>query len=382
MHRPSFSAPVLSNLKLAKMNKAIAYIALKNWSTIGPSRAKMMRNRVKDVSELFERSIDDLKQLMPELPLATWDVDRNLLLEQAEKVYNRCVKEEIEVLHWDHENYPLRFKSIDKTPVAVYFKGSARLNGRRTVGIVGTRGMTERGELLCEKLVADLAPYDPMIISGLAYGIDVTSHISALKNGLDTIAMMGTGPDLIYPSSHKNTAAKMMKQGGLMTELDFGLGPEREHFPMRNQLIAAMSDALVVVESKAKGGSMITAHLAIDMKKPLFTFPGRPTDVQSRGCNALIKDKKAQLIESADDLIEAMSWPPIDREISVQRQLFVELTEMEQKILDVLRSKPDLNIDQLSYGVSLPMHELSPLLLELEFKGLVKSLPGNRYLAI
>lgn len=364
------------------MDKEVAYIALKNWDHIGPSGARALRNAVDQVEDLFSLSIDELKKILPNRNPSPWEADREHLLEQAEKTYQRCQKQDIKVLHLDHPDYPVRFKNINTLPICLFYQGNARLNGRRTIGIVGTRTMTEHGQIACEKLVDTLAPYDPLIISGLAYGVDVTAHRAALKNGLDTVAMMGTGPDLIYPNAHRNTAKAMLDQGGLMTELDFGKGPEREHFPMRNQLVAAMSDALIVVESKAKGGSMITAGIAHKMKKPLFTFPGRPQDENSRGCHALIKKGKARLIESGEDIIQALEWHKLTETNTVQRQLFVDLSPEEKRILDHLRAARESDVDHLSYHLNIPIHQLSTVLLELEFKGLVKSRPGNRYLAI
>lgn len=364
------------------MDKEVAYIALKNWDHIGPSGARTLRNAVDQVEDVFSLSIEELNKILPNRNPSPWDTDREHLLEKAEKTYQHCQKLGIKVLHLDHPDFPVRFKAVSTLPICLFYQGNARLNGRRTIGIVGTRTMTEHGEITCEKLVESLAPYDPLIISGLAYGVDVTAHRAALKNGLDTVAMMGTGPDLIYPNAHRNTAKAMLEQGGLMTELDFGKGPEREHFPMRNQLVAAMSDALIVVESKAKGGSLITADMAHDMKKPLFSFPGRAQDENSRGCNALIKKGKARLIEHGEDVIQALQWQKLTDKTTVQRQLFVDLNPEEQRILDHLRAASDAHIDQLSYQLEMPIHQLSTVLLELEFKGLVKSRPGNRYLAI
>lgn len=369
-------------LKSNRVDKEVAYIALKNWEHIGPAGARKLRDSVDQVQDLFSLPIDELKKILPNRNPSPWEFSREQLIEEAEKTYQRCQKQGIEVLHLDHPNYPVRFKNVNTLPICVYYQGNARLNGRRTIGIVGTRTMTEHGQIACEKLVASLAPYDPLIISGLAYGVDVTAHLAALKNGLDTVAMMGTGPDLIYPNAHRNTARKMLEQGGIMTELDFGKGPEREHFPMRNNLIAAMSDALIVVESKAKGGSMITAGIAHKMKKPLFAFPGRPQDENSRGCHALIKKGKARLIENGDDLLQALEWPKLKDSGTVQRQLFVDLSPAEERILDHLRAARESDVDHLSHHLDIPIHQLSTILLELEFKGLVKSRPGNRYLAI
>lgn len=369
-------------LKSNRVDKEVAYIALKKWADIGPQRARQMLAQVDSFQDLFYRPVTELQTQLSGIPDKIWEVDRDQLVDEAEADWARCQKENIEVIHWDHPNYPTRFKALDQPPLAIFYQGNAQLNGRRTIGIVGTRKMTERGQILCEKLVEAIAGYNPLIISGLAYGVDATAHRAALKYGLDTLAMMGTGPDLVYPSAHRDLSNKMVKQGGLMTQLNFGSGPEREHFPMRNHLVAAMSDALIVVESAVKGGSMITAGIAADMNKPVFAFPGRPTDEFSLGCNQLIKQGKAKLIESGEDLIDALEWSKLQDKRTVQRQLFVDLTENEQRILDHLRTARESDVDQLSYQLDIPIHQLSTVLLELEFKGLVKSRPGNRYLAI
>ena len=368
--------------KLRRVDKEVAYIALKKWPDVGPQRARSLLAQVEHFEDLFTHPASELQQRLPDIPEKIWKVDRSRLLDEAKAAWARCQKEDIKVIHWGHSDYPHRFKTLDPPPLAVFYQGNAQLNGRRTIGIVGTRKMTERGQILCEKLVESIAGYDPLIISGLAYGVDASAHRAALKYGLDTLGLMGTGPDLIYPSAHRDLARQMIDQGGVMTQLDFGKGPEREHFPMRNWLVAAMSDALIVVESAAKGGSMITAGMASDLKKPVFAFPGRPTDEFSRGCNHLINKGKAKLIESGQDLIDALEWSQLHDKRTVQRQLFVDLTEDEQRILDHLRTARESDVDKLSYQLDIPIHHLSTVLLELEFKGLVKSLPGNRYLAI
>ena len=283
--------------------------------------------------------------------------------------------------------YPSRLRECDDAPLVLYTLGTADLNAARVVGIVGTRKATERGRDLCTAFVRDLAAAlpDVLIVSGLAYGIDVASHRASLTSHASTVGVLAHGLDRIYPPAHRSVAAQMTAQGGgLVTEYMSQSEPERQNFVQRNRIIAGMSDAVVVVESAAKGGALITADYAQGYSRDCFAFPGRVDDPYSCGCNNLIRSHAAALITSAADFLKAMDWAPLpDAGKPVQRQIFVELSPDEERILACLCEADDgLPMDMLSMDTDIPAGRLGTLLFQLEMKGLVRTLGGTRYQAI
>jgi len=303
-------------------------------------------------------------------------------LVQAEQEVNRMEKLGIQALYYLDDNYPQRLKHNDDAPIILFYKGNADLNPARTVGIVGTRKATVFGKAFTEELVEGLASYGVTVMSGLAYGIDITAHQKCVEVGIPTIGVLGHGLKKIYPIAHQKTAQRMVEQGGLLTEYIFDQDPDREHFPMRNRIIAGMSDALIVVETAAKGGSMITANLAFQYNKDVFAVPGRIKDPMSIGCNRLIKSHRAALMESVKDLAYVMRWEEIDQQKQVQTQLFVELSPEETQVVEMLRTKERLSIDHLSRATQQTNSTMASILLSLEFKGLVKTLPGKHYVLV
>jgi DNA processing protein len=251
---------------------------------------------------------------------------------------------------------------------------------RRTLAIVGTRRPSPEGIRQTEELVEQLAPYGPLIISGLAYGVDATAHRTALAVGLPTVGVLGHGLGSVYPARHRQLAFDLCATGGLLTEFTSHTGPDREHFPMRNRIVAGMSDAVVVVESARRGGSIITAQFANDFNRDVFAFPGRRRDPLTEGCNWLIKSHRAALLESAADLAYVMQWEQTDRSLAIQASLFEELNERETAVIEALKKYRELPVDELAFRAVLPHEELPAVLLELECKGLIRALPGNRYL--
>jgi DNA processing protein len=280
------------------------------------------------------------------------------------------------------KTYPKRLSHYPDAPLLVYYKGNADLEHPRIVGIVGTRKPTDRGKAICEEIVEGLKDYGALIISGLAYGIDVAAHKKALELGMPTIGCLGHGLQMVYPSTHRKVAAGMTGHGGLLTEFSSNQKPDAPHFPMRNRVIAGMCDALIVVETARRGGSMITAEFANAYNKDVFAVPGRVKDAQSQGCNLLIKSHRAQLLDTPEDIAYIMRWEKEHAKHPAQRQLFVELNPQEQSIVDCLRGKESEGIDALSYGTGFSQSQLANLLLGLEFNGVLKSLPGKRYMLL
>jgi DNA processing protein len=254
------------------------------------------------------------------------------------------------------------------------------MNGRRTIGIVGTRKATDYGKWICRKLVEGLKATDITVVSGLAYGIDSCAHRSAIDNDIPTIGVLGHGLDRIYPPVHRNIAEKMLSNGGLLTDFTSGTEPDRENFPKRNRIIAGMCDALVVVEAATKGGALITAEIANSYNRDVFAIPGRLGDPWSEGTNFLIMSNKAGLVQSADDIAVFMGWKKRANEAQpVQRKIFIEMTPEEEKIVALLGSVESLGIDEIMIGTGLPMSRTSSALLNLEFEGVVRCLPGKVY---
>jgi DNA processing protein len=279
------------------------------------------------------------------------------------------------------EAFPKRLHSIADAPVLLFTKGQANLNTQRTIGIVGTRSATAYGRSITKKIIEDLLPYQPTIVSGLAYGIDIEAHRAALQLGLPTLAVMGSPIHLIYPAAHKGTAAQLVEaHGALLSEYAPGSILLPGNFPARNRIIAALSDALLVVEAAEKGGALITAEIAFSYHKEVFAVPGNLQSTFSEGCNQLIKRMKAAIYTGPNDLAEALHWTkPGEERKTKALQDFSTRDALEFKILSYLQNQGDTELDQLAFATQIPLGMLSSTLLSLEFEGIVKSLPGKKY---
>jgi len=301
------------------------------------------------------------------------------VLERAEKEIAFIEKYKIKSLYYTDKEYPSRLKHCDDSPILLYYKGNADLNAERIVGIVGTRRATDYGKESCEKIIEGLAELDVLIVSGLAYGIDTCSHKSALDNNLKTVGVVAHGLDRIYPSDNKTLAKKMHRNGGIITEFLSETNPDRENFPQRNRIIAGMVDALVVVESAKRGGALITADIANSYNRDVFAVPGDINKKFSEGCNLFIKTNRAALIQSADDIKYVMRWETETKKPAKQRKLFVELSDEEQIIVDLLKETDQAGIDHIVADSGLTPSKVASALLNLEFEGIVRSLPGKIY---
>ncbi|MBP7272903.1 MAG: DNA-processing protein DprA [Saprospiraceae bacterium] len=300
-------------------------------------------------------------------------------LTEAEQELKKLERYEISAHYYLEQHYPQRLKNYHDCPLLLFTKGNVALNATRTVAIVGTRTPTHHGKEFCEQLVETLVPYQVQIISGLAYGIDITAHKKCVATQTPTIGVLGHGLQRIYPHAHKSIATQMTNNGGLLTEYAADVPPDREHFPMRNRIIAGMSDAVIVVETATEGGSIITANIANEYNKDVFAVPGRTSDVFSAGCNNLIKQNKAHLITSAADVAYIMQWELLDSTKNIQPKLFEPLSAEEERITNIIRQKQPIGIDAIAFEANKSQSQLASLLLQLEFKGIVKSLPGKLY---
>lgn len=304
-------------------------------------------------------------------------------LARADEEIAFCKRHGIRILTLPNDSYPARLRDCADPPPVLFFKGNADLNARHLLAVVGTRRVTEYGKDVCETFCRELAALTPdvVVVSGLAYGVDIHAHRATLAAGGSTIGVLAHGLDRIYPAIHRKTAAEMTERGGLLTEYLTGTNPDKGNFVRRNRIIAGLASATLVVESAAKGGALITADLASGYGREVFACPGRIGDAYSEGCNALIRDNKAALVTSAADLANALRWTEgTPTQQPIQRELFPELTEEEARICDALRTTPEgIQINRLVILTGIPVYKLSSLLFELELKGVVKPMAGACY---
>ena len=330
----------------------------------------------------------DIKSIMPDCPRRLADAlkDIDQAKQRAEREMDYAIQHGISIMGYNDDTYPERLKNCEDAPLVLFFKGTGDLNRRRVISIVGTRHCTPYGHDCTEQFVARLKQLcpDTLIVSGLAYGVDICAHRAALANGMDTVAVLAHGLDYLYPNKHRETATEMLAHGGLLTEFFTNTNADKMNFIRRNRIVAGMADATILVESAAQGGGLITARIAGSYNREVFTFPGRTTDVYSAGCNHLIRDNKAALICNADDFVNAMAWQcdaqlKEARKQGIERELFPELTPQEQSVTGILSKNNDLPIGMLAVQSGISMAQLSEMLFQLEMKGLVRCLAGGVY---
>jgi len=313
--------------------------------------------------------------------LAKSIVSSTNLLKRAEEEINFIDKYKIEALFFTNENYPQRLRLCSDSPIMLYYKGNADLNADKIVAVVGTRKPSEYGIEKTKEIVKDLKESGVLVISGLAYGVDVIAHKTALDNHMATVGVLAHGLDRIYPQLHDKIAKRMIKQGGLLTDFMSGTNPDAVNFPKRNRIVAGLCDALIVIESKRTGGSLITATIANSYNKDVFAVPGQAGDVLAEGCNGLIKRNRAALVENAEDLLYAMQWQNKEKTKtkSAQIPLMLDLSDEEKLVIDELTLKKSVHLDELCNLTQMPISKISALLLQLEFANLVKSKPGKMF---
>ncbi|MBS2210487.1 DNA-processing protein DprA [Carboxylicivirga mesophila] len=349
---------------------------------IGPKLARNLIAYIGDEQAVFSQSLRALTAIPgigSGLAQAIKSAD---VLPRAEQELEFIHKHNIKVLYFTDDDYPARLSHCDDAPIALYSKGVTQLNQQKMIGIVGTRMASDDGRVNCERLVEELAQRHPgtVIVSGLAYGIDVCAHKAALKYGLPTYGVLAHGLDRIYPSVHRNVARQMLEEGGLITEFMSDTKPDRPNFVRRNRIVAGMVDALVMVESAIKGGAIITARIAQSYNRDVLAFPGKPGDELAKGGNYLIKKNIAALIENVEDLEYALGWEGAEGSQSVQASLFQSFnTKEEEQLYHVLLENKELTANELCVKSGLPVSKVSASMLSLEFAGLVKCLPGNAF---
>ena len=357
----------------------ISFVALHFIPGIGDILVKQLVSYCGSAEQVFKQSRGRLLKIPGIGEITAEAIHQGRAFDHAEKEFRKAEREETEILLFTDKAYPKRLKSIDDAPSILYVKGNINLNHPKTIAIVGTRQATSYGKAQVERLIEELIPHAPLIISGLAYGIDIHAHKQALKQGLNTVGVLGSGLDVIYPAAHKDIAKSMTNHGGLVTENQFGTQPDAHNFPARNRIIAGLCDALIVVEAAAKGGALITAEIANSYNKDVFAIPGNIGHTFSEGCNKLIKINKASLLMSVKDLEYILNW-----NVGVEKsgpQLSLDLPSLEPDELTVMKVLQEKNapimIDELSEKTDMGQGMLASLLLTLEFKNMVISLPGK-----
>ena len=370
------------------INEQVAMLALSRAQVPQLAFLRQLVDEAGSAKELLENA-SHIQDIVPDAtPRLVSLLTDSSLIELAEREMEFIEKNGIRLICLGDEAYPCRLAECADAPLVLHSMGNADLNAKHIVSIVGTRHASEYGKELCANFVADLARFVPgtLIVSGLAYGIDVCAHRAALKEGLPTIGVLAHGLDQIYPNSHRSTAKSMLENGGLLTEFMSGTNPFPHFFVQRNRVVAGMADATIVVESASKGGSLITASLANSYARDCFAFPGRVNDQYSCGCNELVSRNKAALITSAWDFVEAMNWEVAAKKKSaskIQTELFPELTQDETSVITLLRKNSDgLQVNQMVVLLNIPINKLLPLLFEMEMKGYIKAVAGGCYRAI
>ena len=360
-------------------NQLLHQIALTLVPGIGDKNAKALLAYCGSPEAIFKEKKSHLLKIPGIGAIAANKIVNHSVFNRAEAEVEFILKEKIQPLFFTDEKYPERLKHCEDGPILLYFKGNMDFNASHFISVVGTRSATDFGKAFTEKVVDQLKPYNTCIVSGLAYGIDITAHKAALEKDMKTVAVVAHGLDRVYPALHTNIAKEIEEQGGLLTEFTTGTKPDRENFPKRNRIVAGLSEATVVVEAAKKGGALITAELASSYNRDVFAVPGRLTDKYSEGCNHLIKTDQASLIQSAKDIEYLLGWqsPKDAKRKAIQKPIFVDLNPQESMVVEVLQSNQPIQLDILSMKLNWPVSKVFPLLTLLELKGVVRGKPGR-----
>lgn len=365
---------------MLKKEKLLAILRLQKTKAIGDILAKKLIIATGDVEQVFSEKVTTLQKIN--------GVGSHLLKQLFDKKNIKKAAQELQYIeensiaysYFLEDDYPKNLLHCVDGPILFFKDGRIDLTNERIISIVGTRNMSSYGRRFCEELIQELTKYNPIIVSGFAYGVDICAHKEATKNNLQTIAVLAHGFDQIYPKSHKKYIHQVNENGGFITEFWHDENPLRENFLKRNRIVAGISKATIIIESAEKGGSLVTADIANSYNRDVFAVPGRTTDLFSKGCNNLIKQNKAELVTSAEDIITMLNWDVQQRATpKLQTQLFIDLNESEQKIYDYLFKNGKQLIDVIALDCDIPIYQLSSLLIQLELKGVIKPLPGKMF---
>lgn len=372
-------------IQLFTMNdtELLHLLALLKVDGVGDIVAKKLLNHFTTAENIFKAKANQLESIDGIGRVLIKNLKDKTVFNLAEAELKFIKENNINCLFYQDEKYPDRLKHCIDGPILLFTSGTIDFNNRKVISIVGTREITSYGTEFCKKFIEDLAPLNPIIVSGFAYGVDIVAHKIAMDLGLQTIGVVAHGLNQVYPKVHKKYVAKMEQNGGFMTEFWSNSNPEKENFVKRNRIVAGISEATIVIESAEKGGSLITANLANDYNRDVFAVPGRTSDKFSQGCNNLIKTQKAHLLTSAADLIYILNWElKQDESKVIQKQLFVSLENDEQKVYDYLQKNGKQLLDVIALDCDFPVFRISSILLNMELKGVVRPLPGKLFEAV
>ncbi len=358
-------------------------LALLQVEGVGDIVAKKLINHCGSAEKVFDTKKNRLLSIDGIGEILLKNLSDKSVFKLAQQEIDFVEQEKIAFHSFLDEKYPDRLKHCIDGPPIIFSSGNIDLQAKRIISIVGTRKITSYGSEFCKKLIEDLAPLNPVIVSGFAYGVDIMAHQVAMEHNLQTIGVLAHGLNQVYPKTHKKYISKMEQNGGFLTEFWSISNPEKENFVKRNRIVAGMSEATIVIESADRGGSLITATLANDYNRDVFAVPGRITDKYSQGCNNLIKTQRAHLLSSAADLVYILNWELENKKTkTIQKQLFVSLENEEQKVYDYLVQKGKELMDIIALECEFPIYQLSSILLNMELKGVVRPLPGKLFEAI
>ncbi|PWL39796.1 DNA-protecting protein DprA [Flagellimonas aquimarina] len=365
-------------------DEILAVLRLQKVPNIGDVTAKKLISHCGGPKAIFEDKLQNLLKIENIGQRTLRGLYDTIHKEEAEAEYDFLLKEKLDFSFFMDEDYPKYLKHCIDGPILLFKSGNIDLENRKIISVVGTRNITSYGTAFCETFIEEIAPLNPIIVSGFAYGVDITIQKAALAKGLQTIGCLAHGLNQIYPKAHKKHAAPIEKNGGFLTEFWSTSNPDRENFLKRNRIIAGISEATIVIESAEKGGSLVTADIANGYNREVFAVPGRATDKFSKGCNDLIKRQKAHLLTSAAELVYLLGWELEEKEkkTTVQKQLFVELDETEQSIYSYLQLNGKQLLDTVALECNLPIFKTSSTLFNMEMKGVVRPLPGKLFEAI
>jgi DNA processing protein len=357
-------------------------LALQRVEGVGDIMAKKLLTHCGSAEAVFQAKTAQLAAIDGVGSILLRSLKDKSVFEKANRELEFIKSNGINAVCFQDEKYPDRLKHCIDGPLLLFTSGNIDLKNRKVISIVGTRQITSYGTEFCRKLIEDLAPLDPVIVSGFAYGVDILAHQLAMEHNLQTIGVVAHGLNQIYPKTHKKYVAKLEENGGFMTEFWSSSNPDKENFVRRNRIVAGMSEATIVIESADRGGSLITANMANDYNRDVFAVPGRVTDKYSQGCNNLIKTQKANVLTSAADLVYILNWDIQKERKPVQKQLFVILEDDEQKVYDYLLKTGKELMDIIALRCDFPIYKISAMLLNMELKGVVRPLPGKLFEAI
>ncbi|MCM8569598.1 DNA-processing protein DprA [Gramella jeungdoensis] len=357
-------------------------LALQHIPNLGDTTAKKLIRHFGNAENVFKEKKSNLLKLDGVGSIRLKGLNDSKHLKAAEEELKFIEANKINYHYFQESHYPEKLKHCIDGPILLFSRGIINLERKRIISIVGTRQITSHGMAFCEKLIEDLSPLDPVIVSGFAYGVDITAHKAAVKSKLQTIGCLAHGLNQIYPKVHKKYVNQIEENGGFFTDFWSTDKFDRNNFLKRNRIIAGLSEATIVIESAEKGGALVTADIAGSYDREVFAVPGRPTDKFSSGCNNLIKAQKAHVITSAADLAYILNWEIEEKQKSVQKQLFVVLEDDEQKLYEFLKTRGKTELDLLALNCNFPTFKTASLLLNMELKGVIRPLPGKLFEAI